>query len=104
MSGRKRQPKYRMSKPAKEKLPDPVVSAHDLLTAVGTWVKAKGGVVIVAGGISIQKWPHDPDLTFHVAIRCTGRAPEAPAPISAVTVTKPDDDLPALDTQILEKR
>jgi hypothetical protein len=52
--------------------------APALLDAVGAWVKSKGGAVLVAGGISIQKWPLDPELTFHVAVRCTGRAPIAP--------------------------
>lgn len=54
--------------------------AIDLLNAVGAWVKSRGGEVLVAGGVQIQRWPQDPDHTFLVAVRCTGRAPVPDAP------------------------
>lgn len=47
----------------------------DLLNAVGAFVRSKGGEVMVAGGISTMKFPDDPEYTFHIAVRCTGRAP-----------------------------
>lgn len=49
--------------------------AHNLLVAVGNWVKANGGEAVVAGGIEIQKWPEDVDFKFRVAVKCTGRQP-----------------------------
>lgn len=50
--------------------------AENLLKAVGDWARSRGGSVLVAGGVQVQKWPADPEFTFYVAVRCTGRAPE----------------------------
>ena len=48
-----------------------------LYEAVGRYVKSKGGNVVVAGGIQIQKWPSDGPYQFTpVAIKCTGKPPQ----------------------------
>jgi hypothetical protein len=46
-----------------------------LLKAVDEWVESCGGKVLVAGGISIETWPGDSELTFYVRVKCTGRKP-----------------------------
>jgi hypothetical protein len=50
-------------------------SGVNLLKAAGDWVRAHGGDVIVAGGIQVQRWPEDPEFTFRIAVRCTGKQP-----------------------------
>ena len=46
-----------------------------LLDAVMKYIKAKGGNVVVIGGIEIQRFPGDAKYNFRLAIRCTGEAP-----------------------------
>jgi|GEM_PF-4943018 len=46
-----------------------------LFKAVQEYVTHNGGSVIVIGGIQIQEWPQDGAMTYHVAIKCTGRKP-----------------------------
>lgn len=52
------------------------VATDRLLRAVGRWVNAYGGRAMVAGGIGLMSYPADPEHTFHVVIRVTGRKPE----------------------------
>lgn len=47
---------------------------HNVLAAVSNFVKARGGTVLVVGGIEIQDW-QDGVGKFRVAVHCTGRAP-----------------------------
>lgn len=47
-----------------------------LYKAVGRYVAAHGGSVIVAGGIQIQQWPGENKFAFSVAVKCTGRKPD----------------------------
>lgn len=46
-----------------------------LYKAVEAYVVAKGGELVVIGGIEIQEWPEDPKFKFRVAVRCLGRKP-----------------------------
>lgn len=49
---------------------------HNLLAAARHYIKAHGGTAFVIGGIEIQKWPEDPEFTYRVAVRVTGKRPE----------------------------
>lgn len=50
--------------------------AHNLLAAVQHWVKARGGSLVVLGGIEVQDWFDGPGL-FRVAVKCLGTSPKA---------------------------
>jgi hypothetical protein len=62
-------------------------SAHvdALYKAVANYVKANGGKLVVVGGVRIEEWPGEPDLVFHVAIKCMGRKPVFVAPNDEVS-------------------
>ena len=47
-----------------------------LLEAVGRYVKAAGGNVVVAGPIQLMTFPGDPDLNFNLVVKCIGRKPK----------------------------
>jgi hypothetical protein len=46
-----------------------------LLTAVGAYVASKGGTAVVAGPISVMRWPGDRKLKYSIVIDCVGREP-----------------------------
>lgn len=48
-------------------------AANELLEAVGKFVAAHGGSVLVAGGIQIHA--DDAPLNFRLSVKCTGEAP-----------------------------
>ena len=50
-------------------------SFMDLYMAVGRYVSAQGGCVVVANGISTIRWPGESPANFTIGVRCTGRAP-----------------------------
>lgn len=50
-----------------------------LYKAVDFYVRAKGGSLVIVGGIQIQEWPGDPVGKFTVGVQCLGRKPEFPA-------------------------
>jgi len=52
-------------------------SAHinRLYKAVQNYVEKSGGNLVVIGGISVQEWSSDNAMTFHVAVKCSGRKP-----------------------------
>ena len=50
--------------------------AHNLLAAAQHYIKARGGAVVVIGGIQIIKHPFDPEASFQIAVRCVGRLPK----------------------------
>lgn len=55
----------------------PMDAATDrLYKAVQNYIEKKGGKLAVIGGVSIQEWPDDRAMIFHVAIKCMGRKPE----------------------------
>jgi hypothetical protein len=61
---------------AKKKPAKKLDAATDrLYKAVDNYVRAKGGSLIVIGGIQIQEWPGDPAMVFQVAVKCMGRKP-----------------------------
>lgn len=70
MSKAKR-PKWRVMRFRKN---DP---AHNLQAAATHWIKAHGGNAIVIGGIEVQQWPGDGEFNYRVAVRVTGKKPEA---------------------------
>jgi hypothetical protein len=47
-----------------------------LYKAVEDYVEAKGGKLVVIGGVQVQKFPGDLEYNFRLAVRCTGRMPE----------------------------
>lgn len=47
-----------------------------LYKAVQNYVEKKGGKLAVIGGIQIQQWPDDREMSFYVAVKCLGRKPE----------------------------
>lgn len=47
-----------------------------LYKAVQNYVEKKGGKLVVIGGVTIQEWPEDRAMIFHVAVKCMGRKPE----------------------------
>ena len=47
-----------------------------LCAAVATWVKALGGKPAVVGGISVQKFPNELPMIYHVAVKVTGTMPD----------------------------
>jgi hypothetical protein len=49
-----------------------------LYKAVKRYVEAYGGTVAVVGPVTIQQWPHDNQLTFHVTVKCFGHQPRKP--------------------------
>ena len=55
----------------------PRCSAHvdRLYKAVQNYVEKNGGKLAVIGGITIQEWPADSAMVFHVAVKCCGRKP-----------------------------
>lgn len=58
--------------------PDPLTgdsAEMELYRAVRRYVESLEGSIVVIGGIEIQEWPDDANLTYRVAVRCTGRAP-----------------------------
>jgi hypothetical protein len=67
----RKKPKWRVMRFRKN---DP---AHNLQTAVVHWIKANGGTAIVIGGIEVQQWPGDGEFNYRVAVRATGKKPEA---------------------------
>lgn len=48
---------------------------HNLLTAVCHYVRAKGGELVIVGGIDIEEWPSAGAGKFKVAVNCLGRKP-----------------------------
>lgn len=54
--------------------------AHKLYAAVQEYVEAHGGKVVVAGPVEVQQWPGDLEFTFRLAVKFTGRRPQAPTP------------------------
>ncbi len=52
--------------------PDETIALYD---AVAAFVKAKGGNVLVIGGIQMLKWPDDRQHNFMIAVRITGIEP-----------------------------
>lgn len=46
-----------------------------LLRAVGEYVKAHGGEVVVAGPVHLARWPGDMPSEFTIGIKCLGRQP-----------------------------
>jgi len=52
-------------------------SAHvdRLYKAVQNYVEKGGGKLVVIGGISVQEWPTDNPMVFHIAVKCCGRKP-----------------------------
>jgi len=47
-----------------------------LCKAAQRFIEAKGGKVLVVGGISIQQWPQDNKHVYHLAVKFMGRTPE----------------------------
>lgn len=54
-----------------------------LFVSVARWVSSLGGIVLVAGGIQLQKWSQDGPDNFTIAVKCTGRAPKKREPKEA---------------------
>lgn len=52
---------------------------HNLLAAVQHWVMARGGSVVVIGGIEVQDW-RDGVGKYRIAVRCLGQAPKRAEP------------------------
>lgn len=50
-----------------------------LYRAVAAYLKSKGGMAIVVGGIQIIEWPSDQKYHFTVGIKVTGHKPKFPA-------------------------
>lgn len=48
-----------------------------LQRAVVKYIEARGGNVIVIGGVEIQQWPGELPYNFTVAVKCTGIKPLA---------------------------
>ncbi len=46
-----------------------------LYKAVQAYVEHHGGKIVVIGGVECQEWPADPQYTFRIAVRCTGKPP-----------------------------
>lgn len=46
-----------------------------LYKAVENYVTKKGGKLAVIGGITIQQWPSDREMVWHIAVKCMGRKP-----------------------------
>lgn len=67
-------------------LPKPIA---DLYAAIDQYVKAGQGTVVIVGGIEVQKWSHDPEFVFRVAVKCMGRQPKF-VPPNAELCHKPD--------------
>ena len=63
-----------MKSPTKQRLPRQD-AADRLLTAVTTFVKARGGSVFVVGPIELVQWPDEPSSKFSVNVRCLGKRP-----------------------------
>jgi hypothetical protein len=52
---------------------------HNLLVAVTRWVRARGGNLLVVGGISVQDW-HEGMGKFKIAVNCLGAMPRKEKP------------------------
>jgi len=65
----------------KRKRKKPAESATEkLYNAVAAWLKSRGGLAVVVGGIKIIPWPQDAlelgaEYRFSVAVDVTGRRP-----------------------------
>lgn len=46
-----------------------------LYEAVQQYVEARGGKLIVIGGVQVQEWPQDNAGVFYVAVKCLGSKP-----------------------------
>ena len=46
-----------------------------LFNAVAAYMEERGGNVVVAGPIRIQRWPGDGEYRYSVEVCCTGTAP-----------------------------
>ena len=46
-----------------------------LYKAVGAYVEANGGKVILCSGIQVQEWPSQREGEFSIAVKCVGRIP-----------------------------
>ena len=46
-----------------------------LYRAVRRYVKARGGSIVVIGGIELQQWPDDRPQQFRLAVKFLGRKP-----------------------------
>lgn len=49
--------------------------ADRLLRAVVEYIEGSGGRVVIAGPISLMRFPDDREYVFHVAVKCVGRTP-----------------------------
>ena len=56
---------------------------NQLLEAVGLFIEAKGGGVIVAGPIRLEQHPNERLGIYHVSIQCLGKLPPQPQSTSA---------------------
>lgn len=63
----------------KRKHKDPLAGKRDpesqLYRAVRRFVLARGGSLVVIGGINTIELPDDRAMIFHVAVKCMGRKP-----------------------------
>lgn len=48
-----------------------------LYRAAQEYVESQGGSVLVAGPVSVMRWPGDRPLKWTLAIACTGRPPNS---------------------------
>jgi len=67
--------KVKKAKKKEKKFPMLGRSVHDCLyRAVVNYVEARGGNVVVIGGIQVQEWDAS-NYRFSIAVQCCGRKP-----------------------------
>lgn len=50
-----------------------------LYRAVRRYVEAKGGSILVIGGVQVEQWPGEGEFKFVLGVRCMGRRPSSEA-------------------------